>query len=200
MNDELNGQLTQAWTIPTYARDLLWVEGAGETVQAQGARGAFTLDVPSPVVTVRWGGEDGPALTQLRWQVDALDWDGTVRVGGFVDALHVTEQVDLPEPLTVLHVGGQPLKPDAQPYPTRAQRKQTPYAVPGFFDGLAEDVDEGVTTWMALSDSPVLVLAQDALVNKLRVYCYGALAEDAAGWHEAFALPIILEAMSIFAP
>jgi hypothetical protein len=200
MNDELNGQLAQTWTIPAYARDLLWVEGAGETVQAHGARGEFSLDVPSPVVTIRWGGENGPALTQLRWQVDALDWDGSVRVGGYVDALHVTEQIELPEPLTVLHVGGQPLKPDTQPYPTRARRKQAPYAVPGYFDGLAEDVDESVTTWMALSESPVLVLAQDALVNKLPVYCYGSLAEDDAGWHEAFALPIILEAMSIFAP
>ena len=200
MNDELNGQLTQAWTIPAYARDMLWVEGAGETVQVQGKRGTFRLETPSPVVTVRWGSADGPALTQLRWQVDTLDWDGAVRVGGFVDALHVTEQVDLPEPLTILHVGGQPLKPETLPYPAHAQRKQTPYAVPSYFDGLAEDVDEGVTTWMALSDSPVLVLAQDALVNKLRVTCYGSLAEDEAGWHEAFALPIILEAMSIFAP
>lgn len=200
MNDELNGQLTQTWTIPVYAREMLWVEGTGETVPAQGKRGTFSLETPSPIVTVRWGGADGPALTQLRWQVDSLDWDGSVRIGGFVDALHVTEQLDLPEPLTVLHVGGQPLKPDALPYPAHPQRKQTPYAVPSFFDGLADAVDEGVTTWMALADSAVLVLAQDALVNKLRVYCYGSLAGDEAGWHEAFALPTILEAMSIFAP
>lgn len=200
MNDELSGQLTQTWTIPAYARDMLWVEGAGESVQARGPRGEFALDVPSPVVTVRWGGADGPPLVQLRWQVDSLEWDGAVRIGGYIDALHVTEQLDLPDALTVLHVGGQPLKADSLPYPAFAERKQVPYAVPSFFDALAEDVGEGVTTWMALSDSPVLVLAQDALVNKLRVACYGSLAEDAAGWHEAFALPIILEAMSLFAP
>ncbi len=200
MNDELNGQLTSDWTIPAYARDMLWVEGAGEVVQAQGKHGSFRLDAPSALVTLRWGGATGPALTQLRWQVDTLDWDGSVRIGGFVDALHVTEQIDLPEALTILHVGGQPLKPDTQPYPDFGQRKRVPYAMPSYFDGLAEDVDESVTTWMALSDSAVLVLAQDALVNKLRVYCYGSLAEDAAGWHEAFALPIVLEAMSLFAP
>jgi hypothetical protein len=198
MNDELNGQLTQSWTIPAYARDLLWVEGAGEPVQACGPKGSFTLDAPSQVVTVRWGGAAGPALVQLRWQVDALDWDGSVRVGGFIDALHISEQTELPDALTVLYVGGQPLKPDTEPYPSYAQRKQVPYAVPSYFDGLADEVDESVTTWMALSDSPVLLLAQDALVSKLRVYLYGSLADDAAGWHEAFALPIILEAMSLF--
>lgn len=200
MNDELSGQLTQAWTIPAYARDMLWLEGAGEVVQARGPRGDFALEAPSPVITVRWGGAAGPALTQLRWQVDTLEWDGSVRIGGFVDALHITEQLGLPDALTVLHIGGQPLKPDAHPYPAYPTRKQVPYAPPSFFDALADDVDESVTTWMALSDSPVLVLAQDALVNKLRVACYGSLAEDAAGWHDAFALPIILEAMSLFAP
>ena len=44
----------------------------------------------------------------------------------------------------------------------------------------------------------MLTLAQDALVSKLRVYCFGRLAEEDGGWHEHFALPILLEAMTLF--
>lgn len=200
MNDELNGQLTAGWLIPAYARDMLWVETPAETVPAEGARGAFALSSPTGLLTVRWGGAEGPALAQLRWQADSLEWDGSVRIGGYIDALHITEALDLPEPLTILHVGGQPLQAGTQPYPTFSRRKRVPYDVPSFFDGLAEDVAEGVTTWMALYDSPTVALAQEALVGKLRVHCFGSLAGDAAGWHEAFALPIALEAISLFAP
>lgn len=199
MNDELSGQLTSDWRIPAYARGLLWLETESDTVQVEGTRGSFRLSAPAPILTLRWGGADGPALTQLRWQVDSLEWDGSVRIGGYVDALHVTEQLDLPEPVTLLMVGGQPLKPGPA-FPTAAQRKQVPYPVPSFFDGIDQAVSEGVTTWMALTDSPALVLAQDALVSKLPVYCFGSLAEDDAGWHELVALPISLDAMTIFAP
>lgn len=198
MNDELNGQLTSNWLIPAYARDMLWLETPAETVRVEGAHGAFSLSVPAGILTLRWGGENGSALARLRWQVDTLEWDGSVRIGGYIDALHITESLDLPDALTILQVGGQPLNPGVQPYPTFAFRKRVPYDVPSFFDALADDVPESVTTWMALADSPVLVLAQEALVAKMRVHCFGSLADENAGWHEAFALPIVLEAMTLF--
>lgn len=200
MNDELNGQLAARWRIPAYARDMLWVETAAEIVRAEGERGTFSLSARADVLTVRWGGEDGPALAQLRWQVDSMDWDGRVRIGGFVDAMHVTEALNLPEPVTILHLGGQPLNHDYAPFPSFGQRKRVPYSVPSFDDGIAGDVPEGVTTWVAFTDSPALVLAQDALVSKLRVYCFGTLPDDDSGWHAQFALPIALDAMTIFAP
>ena len=198
MNDQLSGQL--GWTIPAYARDLLWLDSEAGAVRLEGAQGLFTLNAPAQVLTLRWGGANGPALAQLRWRVDSLEWDGSVRIGGFVDALHITEVSDLPAPMVVLQIGGQPLKPEVSAYPARAVRSSVPYPVPSFFDGIAEEVDETVTTWMSLDDSPALTLAQDALVSKLRVYCFGRLAEQMAGWHEHFALPIALEAMTLFAP
>ncbi len=198
MNDELTGQLTTRWRIPAYARDMLWLEIESETVRVEGERGLFILTARADVLVVRWGGEDGPPLAQLRWQVDTLGWDGTVRIGGFVDALHITEALDLPEAVTILHVGGQPLKPGARPYPGFDQRKRVPYAVPSFFDSLADDIPEGVTTWVAFSEAPAVFLAQDALVSKLRVHCFGSLPDEDTGWHASFALPIVLDAMSIF--
>ena len=197
MNDELSGQLTSDWPLPVYAQGMLWLEGEADTVRAEGAYGLFQLNAPSPTLVVRWGATDGPALAQLRWQVDSLGWDGAVGIGGFVDALHLT---DVPYPIAVLHVGGQPLKHETTPYPAASVRPRLPYPLPAFPDGLVDSVEEGVTTWLAPDDSPLLGLAQDALVSKLRVYCFGHLADENGGWHEHFALPILLEAMTLFAP
>lgn len=200
MNDQLSGQLTARWTIPAYARELLWLETESEAVQAQGAHGLFTLTAPAEWLTLRWGSAEGASLRQFRWQVDSLEWDGAVRLGGYIDAMHIAELPPLPDPVVVLSVGGQPLKPGIKPYPDLADRRAVPYPVPSFHDGLADEVDETVTTWMAFEGSPALALAQDALVSKLRVYLFGRLAEQAWGWHDLFALPLALEAMTLFAP
>ncbi len=198
MNDQLAGQL--GWTIPAYARDLLWLESEAETVPVEGTAGLFTLTAPASVLTLRWGSAEGPALKQLRWQVDTLEWDGSVALGGFIDSMHITEIEGMPAPIVVLSVGGQPLKPGIKPYPDRAVRRSVPYPIPDFYDAIDDRIDESVTTWVAFEDSAALTLAQDALVSKLRVGCFGHLADQAADWHDHFALPIALEGMTLFAP
>ena len=200
MNDELNGQLTSGWRIPAYARSLLWLDAESGVVKTEGEYGLFQLRDSAHLLTLRWGGADGPALTQFRWQPDSLNWDGSVRLGGFVDAMHLTEALDLTEALAILYLGGQPLKPSASPYPTYADRRRVPYPIPAFQDDVADQVEETVTTWMALADSPLMALAQDALVSKLRIFCFGRLAEAEAGWHEHFALPLVREALTLFGP
>lgn len=198
MNDQLSGQLTKTWSIPEYAREMLWLETDVGTVRAEGTQGLFTLPAPAEIVTIRWGGEAGPALAQLRWQVDSLHWDGAVRIGGFVDAMHLTDLPKMPEPVVVLTIGGQPLKPEITPFPDAARRRQIPYPPPDFFEGIADEIEEGITTWATFEGSAPLALAQDALVSKLRVFCFGHLAETA--WQDYFALPIVLESMTLFAP
>ena len=200
MNDGLSGQLTSSWTIPAYAQPMLWLTTEADAVRVEGAHGLFTLTAPADALTLRWGGADGAALAQFRWQVDTLEWDGAVRVGGFIDAMHITTIPQLPAPIVVLHVGGQPLKPGVKPFPALADRARTPYSIPAWDDGIEDAIDEGVTTWMAFDEDPALTLAQDALVSKLRVYCFGRLAGQRDGWHEHFALPIALEGMTLFAP
>lgn len=198
MNDQLSGQL--GWAIPAYARDLLWLESDAGAVKLEGKQGLFTLEVPAQVLTLRWGGAEGPALAQLPWKADSLEWDGVVRVGGYIDALHITELEDFPAPMTILQVGGQPLKPGVGAFLGRAARKSVPYTATNFFKGRVDEIEESVTTWMALEDSAALTLAQDALVSQLGVYLFGRLAEQNAGWHEQFALPLALESMTLFAP
>jgi hypothetical protein len=201
MNDELSGQLTaEYWRIPEYAVDSLWLETESETLQTAGAAGLFELTVPAQALTLRWGGERGPALARLGWQVDNLQWDGSVRIGGFVDALHMTTLERDEMALTVLFMGGQPLKPKSRPYPDMHARAQVPYAVPSFEDGIADEVPEDVTTWLAPEDSPLVTMAQDAMMNKLRIYCFGHIAPAVGGWHWHFGLPILLESITLFAP
>jgi hypothetical protein len=197
MNDSLSAQLCSAWSIPAYARGHVWVATESDAVRAEGARGLFTLSAPADEVIVRWGSPDGPALRHLRWMPDALDWDGSVAVGGYIDAVHTTELPGLPEALAILFVGGAPLRSDAHPFPTGGRRAQ-PIAPPAFAAARL-DIDESVTTWLALDGSPALALAQDALVTKLRVHLYGRLVEDRHPLAEHVALPIALEAITVFA-
>ncbi len=200
MNDELNGQLSTDWSIPAYARDMLWLEtDLGDMVRTEGEFGLFELEVPAALLTVRWGGEDGPALARLNWQVDTLGWDGRVSMGGYIDALHITEIDGLPFPIAVAIMGGQILNPDTTAYPISAQRRQLPYNSPDFDDALS-DAGEDVSTWLISDESPLAGLAQDALVSKLPVHVFGRLADESGGWHRHFALPLLMEAFTLFAP
>ncbi len=200
MNDNLNGQLTADWEIPPYARDALWLGGGNDKVQVEGAHGIFTLNAPAQALTLLWGGADGPSLTQLQWKTDNLGWDGSVRLGGYVDALHITELPGTDIPIAIIHFGGQPLKPDVTPYPAAGQRYHAPYPVPDFHGGIDDNVSEGVTTWLAPDDSALMPVVLDALMNKLRVHVLGKLADEAGGWHKHFALPVLLESLALFAP
>lgn len=202
MNDGLTGTLTAGWRIPAYAQGMLWLETPLECVQMDGEHGAFALSHPSEMVTLRWGGAEGSALARLMWRADSLEWDGRVGIGGYVDTLHMTA-IDDEEGeigLVVLTVGGMPLQPGVMPFPDAAQRRGVPYPFPGFRERLCEEIEETITTWIALEDSPALALAQDALVSKLRVYVFGRLADEDSTWDRALALPLMLESMTIFAP
>lgn len=201
MNDERSAMLTAAgWTIPIYAQGLLYIETDAETVAAEGERGLFTLTTAAQDVTVRYGVTDGPALARLCWQPDCLEWDGAVRLGGYVDALGLSDHAALGA-VVVIRLGAQPLKPGAQPTFTPSRRAQAAtYAPLDFFAALADDVPETSSSWLVGEDSPLLPLAHDALMNKLRVWFKGTLAAHKSGWERYFALPLLLEEVTIFAP
>jgi hypothetical protein len=164
-------------------------------VPTEGPRGLFTLPAPAEQLTLRWGGEEGSALASLRWQTDSLDWNGQVRIGGMVEAVHMMSVPNLEIGLAVLIIEGQPLRQDASPYPTAAQRMQLPYRLPDFFDGIESDLDPTVTTWLVPEDSGLLALAQDAMSNNLRLYMQGTLN---AAWRDFAAIPLALEAVTLF--
>lgn len=197
MNDELSGQLT-IWSIPAYARSALWLEAEGEAVPTAGEYGLFTLPRPAAALTLRWAGERGPALARLPWRVDTLEWDGSVRAGGYVEAIHVTEIPRVSYPVTVIYLGGQPLRHDVHGYPTSAQRERSTYQPPDFYTALAAEVGKSVTTWLVPDESPLAAIAQEALMHNLRLHFFGRLADEASAWGQTFALPILLQAVTLF--
>jgi hypothetical protein len=199
VNDEVTGQLTADWKIPPYAQSALWLENdASDPVPLVGEHGLFTLAAPADRLTLRWGGGYGPALARLRWQADNLEWDGRISFGGVIDTLHLMQLSGLPHAVAVLTMGGQPLEPDSAPYLSARARGQVPYDFPRF-DMALSDVEETVITWLVGEDSPLLGLAQDALVSRLPVYAFGRLAAQDGGWHHHFALPVLLQALTLFA-
>ncbi|QPC82679.1 hypothetical protein G4Y79_23840 [Phototrophicus methaneseepsis] len=200
MNDEQTAQLSSKWTIPTYAQKMLWVESQSGSTQAEGENGLFTLDVPERVVTLRWGGEEGPLLTQLAWQPDNLDWDGSVRIGGMVDAIHMAAWPGLDMAIAIVHIGGQPLLPKTVPFQPATARQRMPYPEPDWFDGFDEETEFGYTTWLVSEESSLYMLLHDAMSSKLPVHVYGQLADEDQGWHPYIALPILLQAVTVFSP
>lgn len=198
MNDQLSGQLTANWIIPEYARECLWLETDTGDYQVEGPFGLFTLDAPCDMLTLRWGAADGPALARLPWRVDNLGWSGKARVGGYVDAIHITEVQGVAHLLAVIYMGGQPLKPDVRGYPGSASRRSPPYPVPNFYAGLAAEVQASVSTWLVSDQSPLAAMADQALLNNLRLHFYGQLAEEGSVWSQHFALPLLLQAVTLF--
>ena len=200
MNDELSGQLTDSWRIPDYAQDALWLQTDSGSVQTEGPHGLFELDAPAQTLILRWGGEAGPALAYLRWQVDSLAWDGVIRVGGYIDSIHLTNVTSKLDPLAVITIVGQPLKSEGHGYQTAAQRHRLPYPPPNFHHSIAADVPGSVSTWLIPDASQFFGTVQETMMSNLRLHVYGNLADDASGWSSTFALPILLKSMTVFGP
>lgn len=198
MNDERSGQLTTEWRIPAYARDLLWLESEAGAVRCEGEQGLFTLPdglPPGAPVTVRWGGAEGAALAQLAWQPDSLGWAGEVRVGGYVDALYAGPLEGINDPISLLYISGAPLKAGVRPFAGVGQRGQ-PLVPPRFRDDVS-NMNETVTTWLGFDGSAAMALAQDALVTKLPVFAFGRLAVATWSWNRHFALPILIDGLTV---
>ena len=72
-----------------------------QNVKAEG-NGLFELEAPAQILTLRWNSSDGLPLTQLTWQADNLAWDGSIRLGGIVEAIHLTQLPDIDYPLAII--------------------------------------------------------------------------------------------------
>ena len=200
MNDEQSGQLTTEWQIPAYARNLLWLDTEAGSARCEGAQGLFELAAPSSELTLRWGGADGAPLIQFRWQPDDLGWAGEVRVGGMVEAIHLTEIPALDDLLAVIFFSAQPLLPAIRPYPDARQRPFATDDFPQYEKGVDDRLSPAIITLITLQDSPLAATAQEAMLQKMPLYAFGQLADEMQGWHEFFSLPILWDSVTLFAP
>jgi hypothetical protein len=197
MNDELTGQLTNtSWRIPGYLHGLLYLETDTETVSSEGPTGLFELSVPARKLNLRMGAEDGLPLAALQWEPDTLGWDGQIAIGGTVDAVTLLAHQGLS--IVVVTVLGRLLPIDYSPYPQPHHRGKSDTEPPAFEDALLE-VDDGFYTFLLPEESALVSMAENALMNRLRISLHGRIATQNEGWHDLVALPLILEKTTLLA-
>ncbi len=200
MNDDLAGQLTSDWLIPDYAQNRLWLDSDSSSARCEGDYGLFELDAPTQVLTLRWNSAEGLPLTQLHWQIDNLQWDGSVRLGGLVESVHLTDIKGVDFPMAIIAFSGQPLRPETQAFATPIQREKPHFTAPDYLEGVDDEFEPMTVPLITFADSPLVAIAQDSLTQHIPLHIYGTLDNSDAGWHEYFALPIVWESVTIFAP
>lgn len=200
MNDETNGQLTENWTIPDYAQGMLWLETDDQFVQVVGEHGLFKLDYPAAHLLLHWGKDEGAVLRALTWRTDSLEWQGEISQGGHVEAIHISSLPGLDFEIALIPLWGKPLMANFKPYPTALQRSQMPYISQDFESGLLDECEDALTTWLVHAESPLVTLAQDAMMNDGNLCVWGRLAAEETGFHRHIALPLLLESATLFPP
>lgn len=200
MNDELTGALCDDYEIPAYAQDRLWLDSEGGAARCEGESGLFSLNAPAQILTLRWNGADGIPLTALNWQADNLGWDGSIRLGGIVEAIHLTELEDVEMPMALIYFSGQSLKPELRPFPDASQRQLSRIQPPEFLNGINELEHPMTVPLITFAESPLVAIAQESLMQKNPLYVFGKLADEEDEWHEYFALPLVWESVTVFAP
>ena len=199
MIEQTTIQLTsESYHLPHYARGALWVSTIDDAQPVSGARGAITLPLTERALTLRWQAQDGPALLTLMWQQDQPRWDGAVRVGGYADALHLSQLPSTGDYVHMLYMGGQPL----QYTPTSLSRQHNHLHLlgrsPDFHHRMTLDIAETVTTWLIPYGSPLAEQVYNAMIGNIRMHLFGRLAEDKHPYADYFSMPLILEALTLF--
>lgn len=199
MNDERSGQLAASgWEIPEYLRNMLYLESDGSAAKVQGETGLFELSEPAQRLILRWGGATGPALNELRWQPDSLDWEGDVRLGGKIESIHVTETGE-DFPLCIVTLNGVPLKAGYKPFSLARLVKHPPMShnqnsVEMF---ALTKVEPTISTWLVMFDNPMAEVVNQALLHNRHIHLFGTFAPEVLGWHNLITMPILLESATL---
>ncbi len=192
------GQLTSNFRIPSYAQDMLYLVSAGTATPARGKQGHFGMErAPELPLRLVWGGANGPTLAVWQTIPDQgnLEWDGRVRVGGFVQRLHARELGGLE--IVIAEVVGGSFPVDHVGLPSLDEMRRGIFARPSDEEPLDQDQSY---PFIILAESNLASLVQDALVSGIAVDAYGALASEAGGWHEVVGLPLLLDTLTLLAP
>ena len=190
--------LAPHWEIPSYVQNHLWVETETEVAQSTGMHGHISTTTSPNILLLRWGSATGAPLNQFSYQQGMVDWRGEVRLAGDPDSIHALELADLDITLAIILFSGQPLQAHTQPYPPASERAALETYETDYWHGVNSDIPAGLTSWIADAESPLVSLLQEAMMNRHQVYVFGRLAPEHLGYHYRFALPILLEAVTVF--
>jgi hypothetical protein len=195
---ETAGQLTRTFQIPVYAQDMLFIVTNSGSAQTEGEQGDFDLEFPvDGGAQLRWAAPNGPILAS--WDIvkawSTLNWDGHVKIGGFIERLHAHELGGLE--VVVFELVGGPFPGDHVSLPSLEDMRKGIFARPSDTEPLVQDQSYPL---IVLAESNLAALAQDALVSGLGVDAYASLASAAGGWHEIVGLPLLLDSLTLLAP
>jgi len=199
MTDETPTQLTtDDYILPAYTRGALWVATDEDAQPIDGKHGMFAMPVTQQTVTLRWQAHDGPALLSLIWNNGKPRWDGSVRVGGYADALHLCAVPNTGEYVHMLYMGGQPLQYNPATLSRQHNHLQSLGRSPDFHHRMALNLAETVTTWLIPYGNPLAEQVYNAMLHNARMHLFGRLAEDNHPYADYFSMPLILEALTLF--
>ncbi len=191
------GQLSESFAIPAYAQDMLYLVCDDNAVQTRGKYGKFKLDAAPPgPLSVTWGA-GGPTLVVWSHPPEAarLQWDGRVKVGGFIERFHGLEVGGVE--VVIAEVVGGPFPINHVGLPSLDDMHNGIFARLSDAEPLGRDQSY---PFIILAESNLAALAQDALVSGFAVDACGSLADDAGRWQEVVGLPLLLDTLTILAP
>lgn len=180
------------FNIPPYARPLLWLSDAAGWQQQLSAEAApldaATLQVP---LTLHWAHPQGSPLQRWHHLPATLRWQGTVQVSGYIERSHLLSLGQLGEML-LLEVMGH--LEEGPRLPSLDDLQQGPYQ-----PSIYRDSDDQPPHWYSFLlplDSALADFAQQGLLHRSSITCYGALAGQQSRLHHALALPLLLDSLS----
>jgi hypothetical protein len=181
--------------LPEYSQELWWLTNErGEAVQFDEA-GRFEIS-PSLKLDLRWAHPAGAVLN--RWTMHPvppyeLNWDGVIRLGGFVERTHIVEFDGLG--LLIAELVGGAYPQTYQGLPSLADLQAKPFA-----RDESESDPSGDGHWYSLLvplESPFADFLHHCLVNGNALDCQCRLGDDEGGWQDVVGLPLIVEGLSL---
>jgi hypothetical protein len=145
---------------------------------------------------LRWGGPTGPILAAFDLADDSgqppvtlesllARWDGAIRIGGFVERLHMLTFADTE--LAVIEIVGGAHTADHVPLASLEEMQHGIYEHPADAELIGERLPY---PFILESESAFVALAQDAMVAGLAVDAVGRLAGDDQGLQIVCGLPL----------
>jgi hypothetical protein len=182
--------------LPNYAQKNLWLRTATGQAIHLGPDGSFTLPV-SDRLELRWAHAEGPVLTY--WQSLAgenryhLEWDGLIKLAGFVDRTHILEYHGLSLMMAELIGGAYPA--NYRRWPTLEDLQKQPFTREEITSDPGQDKH-----WYSLllpTDSPLADFVHHALVNGTAIDAVATFGDEIGKWHKLVGLPLLLESLSL---
>jgi hypothetical protein len=184
--------------LPDYAREMLWLKPNNAHPVKINPDGSFHGFATCTHLELRWANPAGAVLTTFNFDTEQrgeqLDWDGWVRLGGFIERTHILEHDGLP--LMIIELSGGAYPPTYRRWASRED------LIAGPFSHEEENIHDPSRDghWYSLLlplESPLVDFVHHALVNGNAIDCLAEFSQTEMGWHELVGLPLIVDSLTL---